>query len=76
MESNFKNDINELIYKRETDSDFKNKLTVTKGERLYGGIKLKLGINTYTVLYIKQTTNKDLLYSTGNSTQYSITNYV
>ena len=24
----------------------------------------------YTLLYIKQLTNKDLLYSTGNSTQY------
>ena len=76
MESNFKNDISELIYKREIDSDFKNKLIVTKGETLYGGINLKLGINTCTVLYIKQTTNKDLLYSTGNSTQYSVTSYV
>ena len=27
-----KNDINELIYKTETDSDFKNKLMITKGE--------------------------------------------
>ena len=27
----------------------------------------KIGIDTYTLLYIKQITNKDLLYSTGNS---------
>ena len=27
-------------------------------------------IDIYTLLYIKSTTNKDLLYSTGNSTQY------
>ena len=33
-----KNDTNELIYKTETDTDFKNKLVVTKGERLGGGI--------------------------------------
>ena len=32
---------------------------------------LKIGIDTYTLLYIKQMTNKDLLYSTGNSIQYS-----
>ena len=36
VESNFKNDINELIYKTEIDSDFKNKLMVTKGEALGG----------------------------------------
>ena len=35
-----KNDINELIYKTETDSDFKNKLMITKGE-MWGGV----GIN-------------------------------
>ena len=33
------------------------------------GIK-KIGIDTYTLLCLKQITNKDLLYSTGNSTQY------
>ena len=26
----------------------------------------------YTLLYFKQKTNKDLLYSTGNSAQYSV----
>ena len=26
----------------------------------------------YTLLYLKQTTNKDLLYSMGNSSQYSV----
>ena len=30
----------------------------------------EFGINIYTLLYIKQITNKDLLYSTGNYTQY------
>ena len=30
---NLKNDTNELIYKTETDSDFKYKLSVTTGDR-------------------------------------------
>ena len=31
-----------------------------------------IGTDTYTLLYIKQVTNKDLLYSTGTSTLYSV----
>ena len=57
-----------LIYKTETDTDFKNKLKVTK---VGGGINQKFGINI-SLLYIKQITNKDLLYNKGNSTYYSI----
>ena len=34
------------------------------------------GTDVYTLLYIKQTTNKDLLYSTGNSSQYSVMTYM
>ena len=30
----------------------------------------------YTLLYIKEITNKDPLYSTGNSTQYSVMTYM
>ena len=41
-----------------------------------GGINWKIGIGTYTLLYIKYITNKDLLYSTGNSTQYSLMAYI
>ena len=40
---------------------------VTKGERR-GGINWEIGIDIYTLLYIRQITDKDLLYSTGNST--------
>ena len=36
-----------------------------------GGINWEIGIDIYILLYIKQITDKDLLYSTGNSTQYS-----
>ena len=38
--------------------------------------KLGAGINIYTLLYIKQIINKDLLHSTGNSTQYSVLIYM
>ena len=38
-------------------------------------IKPKHGINIYTVLYIKQITNKDLLYSRGKYTQYFVITY-
>ena len=34
-----------------------------------------VGININTLLYIKQITNKDLLYSTGKSTQYFVITY-
>ena len=37
-----------------------------------GGINWEIGIDICTLLYIKSVTNKDLLYSTGNSTQYSV----
>ena len=35
----------------------------------------EVGFNTYTLLYTKQTTNEDLLHSTGNSTQCSVITY-
>ena len=41
-----------------------------------GGINWKIGIDTYTLLYIKWITNKDLLYSPGNSSQYSVITYM
>ena len=36
-----------------------------------GGINWAFGINIYTLLYVKQIANKDLLYSTGNSIFYN-----
>ena len=30
------------------------------------------GIDMYTLLYLKWITNKDLLYTTGNSAEYSV----
>ena len=36
------------------------------------GIDWEFGIDMYTLLYLKKMTNKGLLYSTGNSAQYSV----
>ena len=38
-----------------------------------GGIVREFGTDMYTLLYLKWITNKDLLYSTGNSAQYYLT---
>ena len=40
-----------------------------------GGINWEIGMDIYTLLYIKQMANKDLPHSTGNSTQYSVMTY-
>ena len=40
-----------------------------------GRINQEFGIYMYTLLYIKQITKKDLLYSTGNYTQYLVITY-
>ena len=32
----------------------------------------EIGIDVYTLLCVKQMTNENLLYSTGNSTQHSV----
>ena len=37
------------------------------------GIVRQFGTDMYTLLYLKWITNKDLLYSTGNSAQYYVT---
>ena len=40
-----------------------------------GGINWEIQIDVYTLLYIKQITNQNLLYSTRNSTQYFVMAY-
>ena len=47
-----------------------------RGNLVGWGTNQKLGMNIHTLLYINWITNKDLLYSTKNSTQYSIITYV
>ena len=41
----------------------------------WGGINQEFEINLYTLLYKKQINSKDLLYSTGNHTQYFVITY-
>ena len=48
-------------------TDGENKFMVTKGEKEGRGINWDVGIDIHTVLY-KKIDNKDLLYSTRNST--------
>ena len=71
-----KNDTNELIYKTEIESQMQKTNLWLPGGKHGGGINWEIGIDIYTLLYIKQITNKDLLYSTGNSTQYSVMTYM
>ena len=47
-------------------TDLENELMVTRREGCGEGIVREFGIDMYTLLYLKQITNKDLLYSTGN----------
>ena len=39
-------------------------------------INWEIGADIYTWLYTKERTNKDLLYSRGNSSQYSVMIYM
>jgi len=69
-----KNDTNELIYKTGTDSQIqKTSLRLPKGKS--GRDKPGVWITTHTLLCIRRITNKDLLYSTGSSTQYFVITY-
>ena len=67
---------NELIYKTEVDPQMQKTNLWLPGGKMGGGINWKIGIDIYTLLYIKQITNKDLQYSTGNSTQYFVMAYM
>ena len=66
-----------LFTNRNRLTDIENKLMVTKGEMWVegGGINQELGMNINIILNIRQITNKDLLYVTGTSTQYSVINF-
>ena len=39
-------------------------------------MRLEINIYTLNILYIKKKKNKDLLYTMGNSTQYSVITYM
>ena len=65
---NLKGNTNELIYKRETDSQTQKTNMVTEGKGA-GQDKLGVWVNRYTLLYIHYMNSKDLLYSTGHYSQ-------
>ena len=48
--------------------DLQNKLMVAGGKDGQKGIVREFRVNMYTLLYLKWITNRDLLYSTWNST--------
>ena len=45
---------------------------VTKGETLVGGINWEVGCGIFTLPYTRSMGDKDLLYSIGKPTQYSL----
>ena len=53
------------------DTDVEKKLMVTK-RRKRGGMNQESGTDIYTLLCIKQITNENLVYGTGNSTRCSV----
>ena len=69
-------DTNELICPTETDTQiFENKLMVTKGD-IWGGMDCGFGNGICTLWYMERLATTDLLYSTGNSTQYYVIIYM
>ena len=50
------------------------KCTQSRDTRGEGGGRIvrEFGIDVYTLLYLKEITDKDLLYSAGNSAQYPV----
>ena len=62
------------MQKRNRFTDFGNKLLVTTDCGGRDGMGVEIG--RYTLRPMERLVNGDLLYSTGNSTQYSVTIYV
>ena len=57
-----KNGTDEPVCKAEIDTDVENKRMDTKGGSEVGGMNWEVGIDIYTLICIKQITNKNLLY--------------
>ena len=67
--------MNLFTKQKQTHRHRKQTYDYQRGWGVQGEINQKFGINIYTLLYIKQVNNKDLLYSTGNYTQYLVITY-
>ena len=55
-------------------TEVENELMVISTEKWEEGTVGKFGTDMYTLLYLNWITNKDLLYITGTSAQYYVTN--
>ena len=66
-----------ISMKQKQTQDIENRLVVAKREGEGGGEKdWEFGISRGKLLYIEWINSKVLLYSTGNSTQYSVITYM
>ena len=74
MQNLFKNDTKN-IYKTETEPQMQ-KINLQLSEENGEEINWETESDIHTLLYIKQTTRKDVLDNTGNSTQDSVMTYV
>ena len=63
------------LYETERDSQTYKSNIVTKGKREGEEVSIRNMEYHYTLLYIKQISKKDTLYSTGNYIQYLIIAY-
>ena len=72
---NFKKMAQIYVQNKNSVTDVENKLKVARGWSRWR-INWETGIDIYTLLYTKWITNKDSLYSTENSTQYSVMTYM
>jgi len=70
-----KNNTNECICKTGTGSQTQKTNLWLPKRKDRKGINEEYGVNRYTQLYIKYTSNQDLLYSTGSYIQYLIIAY-
>lgn len=71
----FKKGTNELVYKPEVVSQMQKTNLWLPGGKV-GQINWETGVDLNIVLHIKQATNKDLSYSTENTTQYFVMAYM
>ena len=65
--------IQKNIFIRQKQTHRENKQGCKEEE--VGGINWEFGINRYTLLYIKQINDRDLLYSTRDYIQYFVITY-
>ena len=76
VESSFFKRYNWTYTKQTQTNRYQKQIYGSQGNMLWGGLNQKPGMNIHTLLQKRQITNKDLLYSPGNPTQYSVIPYM